>query len=1451
MKKTFTPLLVLAAILSVAQTNTSTSPEKPLTFKGCAVGIPDPTRSLTGSYVSFDPSMGGNSCFSPGQTVNLVFKAESYSPDWEYVYTLWLDFPSDWVVNSASLVGTPACDNGSWGTFSFTISPAHTVRIDHARYHGNGGSTCTAYYMVNVTAGANANIALVSWYWDGDGYGGTPHWPCSNNGYTPSGQSACDEMIYPPAYVPCCTGIWEDIATEPSGGRMDNVTVVYNNLIWSIAGGGTDQKVRSYNPATNTWSVITGSEFPEGTNYARSGAVYGSKVYFYGDAAISGFTGLWSYDLDNNIWLNESPGGTPPPHAGIWAPAWVADPETGLLYLTGGATMPGGGNLTSVYVYNAVTNTWLAPLPNFSSARDFHAAYIFRHPVTNHKMLIVVGGVNASSIVLSSTQCYNLETGTWNPENSDIPALPHGWWGMGYTQNNVGHLWLVGGADQDFLIIPNSIYYDIATGAWNDGGVYSATPVYRTSAAAYNGKVYKIGGSVIGFTPTGLASRSNLYPYSMPYKENFTGVPSSAIPLNWTRTHNQWAVNNSNLAGGSTPELRFFYYPVSTGVFRAATPLIDGSNQGLGRLRMSFKHMIHDYSGDYYLKVQASTNGTTWTDLWTHYQPPTASRDEKLPQKENGSKPYASVTGTDMFTGVLTEKSREENRSLVEFEFNNTINQWFYLAFVFEGNSNNINNWYVDDIKVEQVLQFDLTPQHQEKFGCPGEPKQFNLVAKNNSGSPITINLTYNITEGAGSISGGPPSLSLNAGQETSFPVMLEPHPFTPYGDQFVAEVTGSTPSLTRKATIALNVTGGEWQNIATEPDNGRMDNVLVTYNNLIWSIAGYGSNNDVRYYNPVSDTWTSVPGSAFITTNYSRSGAAHGSKAYFYADPSTSNTGLISYNMATNLWTFETPAGIPPAQTKIWAPAWVKDPESGFMYITGGATVPGQGNMKTVYVYNPAANAWLTPLPNFTTERDFHAAFIFTNPANGHKMLAVVGGYSATGPLSSTQCYDFTTGVWNAENADIPSLPQPWWGMGYAHNTLGAKHHLWLVGGRQDESTTVPGSIYYDVATGIWKDGGIYHANPVFRTSAISYNGEVYKMGGSTGGFLYTGLASKLFKCAQTRYPLPFSENFTEVPDGNIPVDWTRTHTNWHATSSNFAGGTPPEMVFFWSPYSEDVFRLITPVLDGASTTNCKLSFRHFIDHWGGPYSLKVQSTTDGNNWNTEWSINNPTNNVGPEQVVVDLSHLSGHVFQLAWVFNGNSFNIDNWYVDDIQVGDFVPGVPWNLPLVNHTVGSDNCYNAQNIITVTNMVIPSGVNVEMIAGNNIIFYPNTTVQQGAYLWAHISNVYCYQSPPILAAEEEVIAELRPAEVIPEPGKELFVVYPNPTTGIFTLALSGDENTQAAEMEIYSMLGERLLQRRLEGQQQFLIDLSLSPRGIYLIRIMRSNQMKVERIIKQ
>jgi len=304
--------------------------------------------------------------------------------------------------------------------------------------------------------------------------------------------------------------VWELIATEPDGGRMDNVVAAYNGRAWSITGHGANANVRVYNPATDAWSTVAGSAPPFGINYIRSGAVYGSKVYMYGDASNPGTNGLWSYNMATNVWTLESPGGTPPPHAGIWAPAWVADPETGILYMTGGATVPGNGNLNTVYVYNPATNAWLAPLPNFTTVRDFHAAFIFRRSSDNHKMLCVAGGVTSGSVELTSTQCYDFNSGVWNTQNADVPAIPITLWSMGYCQVDCGttQLWMAGGVTNNFSTVLNQSYYwHPGAGAWVSGGTFPSPAVYRTSAAALNGTVYKLGGATGGFSYTGTASR--------------------------------------------------------------------------------------------------------------------------------------------------------------------------------------------------------------------------------------------------------------------------------------------------------------------------------------------------------------------------------------------------------------------------------------------------------------------------------------------------------------------------------------------------------------------------------------------------------------------------------------------------------------------------------------------------------------------------------------------------------------------------------------------------------------------------------------------------------------------------------------------------------------------------------------------------------------------------------
>jgi hypothetical protein len=62
-----------------------------------------------------------------------------------------------------------------------------------------------------------------------------------------------------------------------------------------------------------------------------------------------------------------------------------------------------------------------------------------------------------------------------------------------------------------------------------------------------------------------------------------------------------------------------------------------------------------------------------------------------------------------------------------------------------------------------------------------------------------------------------------------------------------------------------------------------------------------------------------------------------------------------------------------------------------------------------------------------------------------------------------------------------------------------------------------------------------------------------------------------------------------------------------------------------------------------------------------------------DGATYTPIWQLNNPTANVGPEQISATFTAATSP-FKLALFFNGNSFNIDYWYVDDIEVTYVIP---------------------------------------------------------------------------------------------------------------------------------------------------------------------------------
>ncbi|MEF3695169.1 MAG: hypothetical protein V3576_07470 [Candidatus Cloacimonadota bacterium] len=139
------------------------------------------------------------------------------------------------------------------------------------------------------------------------------------------------------------------------------------------------------------------------------------------------------------------------------------------------------------------------------------------------------------------------------------------------------------------------------------------------------------------------------------------------LPTGWTQTGstgNHWFYSNTNNAGGTTCELMFNWEPEETGTIRYYTYAFD--TRKVHDMTLSFKQMVDWYQGTFNLSVQVSTDLSTWNTVWS-----TSPIQDLAAQSVNATIPW-------------------------EWGRSNTT----YLAFVFTGDTYNLNYWWIDDFSL-------------------------------------------------------------------------------------------------------------------------------------------------------------------------------------------------------------------------------------------------------------------------------------------------------------------------------------------------------------------------------------------------------------------------------------------------------------------------------------------------------------------------------------------------------------------------------------------------------------------------------------------------------------------------------------------------------------------------------------------------------------------------------
>jgi len=524
-----------------------------------ATSAPGTTESLAGSHVAFDGgSRGYDFCWSPGSQRTFCFEASSFTDDWEYVYDLWVRFPSDWVVHDAFDDGPDSCAGGTFGPFAWQHyggSPFE-VEVDQTRTH-QPADACLTYLCFGVTAGAGGGDAEVSWYWDGDGLGAAPHHPCSADGYTPFGQQPCDQWDLPPAAIPeCAPGLYvlpEVLEAEGCNGLpQSHALTVWNNtgaeanvvLTYTLLEGsgevGGPPSVYLPDGATagvtleavphlclgpgdrflaeilasgngfaalatldktitsGGWTPVPDSAPPwAGKGFPGDGCTARNAAGEWVTYVIgdrSQITGLRGYDHSSGAWLPVAAAGTPDDR---WAPDWAYDAEANLCYLTGGATAPGPGNLREAYRFDPAAGVFTA-LPPFTTPRNFHDSWVGR--VGGAKVLCVGGGAGPGSAVLGTTQCCEPEAlpVSWGPENALLGGYPSG--GRFAAADGTllapegDRFWFSSGGDGSLDTADTAWYFDGADGTWHAAGG-TGQPLLRTEGEFFGASFYQLGGT--------------------------------------------------------------------------------------------------------------------------------------------------------------------------------------------------------------------------------------------------------------------------------------------------------------------------------------------------------------------------------------------------------------------------------------------------------------------------------------------------------------------------------------------------------------------------------------------------------------------------------------------------------------------------------------------------------------------------------------------------------------------------------------------------------------------------------------------------------------------------------------------------------------------------------------------------------------------------------------------
>ena len=182
------------------------------------------------------------------------------------------------------------------------------------------------------------------------------------------------------------------------------------------------------------------------------------------------------------------------------------------------------------------------------------------------------------------------------------------------------------------------------------------------------------------------------------------------------------------------------------------------------------------------------------------------------------------------------------------------------------------------------------------------------------------------------------------------------------------------------------------------------------------------------------------------------------------------------------------------------------------------------------------------------------------------------------------------------------------------------------------------------------------------------------------------------------------------------------------------------------------------------------------------------------------------------------------------------------------------VPLIPYDIFLNDLSVlsGSDTCLAAQHTIVASSIYIEDGAEVNLLSGYSISLISESKIESGAYFHAFITDDLDYCKKPEVIPAKDIkpdISENSFNHLSYE--NDVYQILPNPSSGIFTLRFSEKAPDTDFTIKIFNLNGQLIMEKTVSDKVETKFDLTAKPGGVYLIEVINSDSVWINKAVKQ